>query len=66
MKFLKALLGLLALFGAVLLFGAAGAADAGTMEFEKIVERCVFAAALIAASCGGLWIIQTTDARKEK
>lgn len=64
MKFVKAVAAALVIAGAVLLFGTAGASDAGAIEFGKAVEQCLVSIGMVICGTAAAYIIEKKESVK--
>lgn len=61
MKAVKAVAAALVIVGAVLLFGTAGASDAGVIEFGKAVEQCLVSIGMVICGTAAAYIIEKRE-----
>ena len=64
MKFVKAVAAALVIAGVVLLFGTAGASDAGVIEFGKAVEQCLVSIGMVICGTAAAYIIEKKESVK--
>ena len=64
MKVVKAVAAALVIAGVVLLFGTAGASDAGVIEFGKAVEQCLVGIGMVICGTAAAYIIEKKESVK--
>lgn len=64
MKVVKAVAAALVIAGVVLLFGTAGASDAGVIEFGKAVEQCLVSIGMVICGMAAAYIIEKKESVK--
>ena len=64
MKVVKAVAAALVIAGAILLFGTAGASDAGVIEFGKAVEQCLVSIGMVICGTAAAYIIEKKESVK--
>ena len=61
MKVVKAVAAVLGIAGAILLFGTAGASDAGVIEFGKAIEQCIVGIGMVICGTAAAYIIEKRE-----
>lgn len=64
MKVVKAVAAAFIIAGVILLFGTAGASDAGMIEFGKAVEQCLVSIGMVICGTAAAYIIEKKESVK--